>query len=96
MEELVRFIESVGGDAELEEALVGAADEAEVARIAAGRGFEVTADDLEKGVEVARGVLAEAEADAPFSEEQLQTMAGRLGLILFVVRMLGLKKHERF
>ena len=96
MDELVRFMESVAGDAELEEELVNAADEAAVEAIGKGRGFDFSAADLSEALEVAQGVLREAEAEAPFSAEDLQSMPGRLGLILFVVRMLGLKRHERF
>ena len=96
MDELVRFMESVAGDAELEEELVNAADEAAVEAIGKSRGFDFSAADLNEALEVAQGVLREAEAEAPFSSEDLQSMPGRLGLILFVVRMLGLKRHERF
>lgn len=96
MEELVRFMESVAGDAELEEALIGAADETAVESIGKERGFDFSAADVVEALEVAQGVLRDAEAEAPFSPADLESMPGRLGLILFVVRMLGLKRHERF
>jgi predicted ribosomally synthesized peptide with nif11-like leader len=96
MDELVRFMESMAGDSELEEALIGAQDEAAVVQIARQRQFNFSVQDVIEAVDVARGVLRDADAEAPFSEEDLASMAGRLGLILFVVRMLGQKRHERF
>src|SRR5215470_16407967 len=93
VEHLKRFMDELGRDAALQQALAGSKNEDELiagaVRLAAERGLEFTPSELE--IYVRENIPS---GDGELSDEQLGSVAGGWGLMTSVLTNIANMKHE--
>ena len=94
MDDLAKFMEKITQDPDLEERLANVDSDCQVVEIAKEKGLNFSTEDIVKALNVSKELLG-GKDDLPFTEDMLETVQGRLGLILFTYRMLSLKRHDR-